>query len=94
MKYDFKKFFGHIKNTKVLSIIFILGIAMLIFPIGNSEEKDKIKSENEIDFLEYKGELEESLEGYIKYLQDNDDELPEGYYQSRTAKRRKENDKF
>lgn len=39
-------------------------------------------------------ELEESLEGYIKYLQDNDDELPEGYYQSRTAKRRKENDKF
>ena len=70
MKYDFKKIFGHIKNTKVLSIIFILGIAMLIFPIGNSEEKDKIKSENEIDFLEYKGELEESLENIISKIKD------------------------
>ena len=29
---------------------------------------------------------EESLEGYIKYLEENDDELPENYYQ----KRRKE----
>ena len=37
---------------------------------------------------------EQSLQGYIKFLQDNDDELPEGYYQSRTAKRRKENDKL
>ena len=35
---------------------------------------------------------EESLQGYIKFLADNDDELPEGYYQSKTVKRRKEND--
>lgn len=35
---------------------------------------------------------ENSLEGYIKYLQDNDDELPDGYYQSKTVKRRKDND--
>ena len=36
--------------------------------------------------------LEESLEGYIKYLKDNDDELPDGYYQSKTVKRRKDNE--
>jgi len=36
--------------------------------------------------------IENSLQGYIKHLQDNDDELPEGYYQSKTAKRRKGND--
>ena len=28
---------------------------------------------------------EESLDGYIKYLQENDDELPENYYQRRKA---------
>ena len=33
-----------------------------------------------------------SLDGYIKYLQENDDELPENFYQSRTTKRRKDND--
>lgn len=35
---------------------------------------------------------ENSLQGYIKYLEDNDDELPDGYYQSKTLKRRKDND--
>lgn len=38
--------------------------------------------------------IEDSLDGYIKYLQDNDDELPKGYYQSRTIKRSKESDKL
>ena len=47
------------------------------------------------DFDINEGEkLEESLDGYIRYLHDNDDELPNGYYQSKTVKRRKENDKF
>ena len=36
--------------------------------------------------------IDESLQGYIQYLLDNDDELPEGYYQSRTIKRRKNDD--
>ena len=36
--------------------------------------------------------LEESKQGYIKYLQENDDELPDNYYQSKTIKRRKESD--
>ncbi len=35
---------------------------------------------------------ENSLQGYIKFLEDNDDELPSGYYQSKTVKRRKDND--
>ena len=38
--------------------------------------------------------IDESLEGYKKYLIENDDELPEGYYQSRNIKRRKDYDKF
>lgn len=33
--------------------------------------------------------ISESLEGYIKYLKDNDDELPENYYQSRNTKKEK-----
>ena len=36
--------------------------------------------------------LDNSLQGYIQYLTDNDDELPEGYYQARTTKRRKSDD--
>ena len=47
----------------------------------------------EEDFDIFESEpTEESLEGYIKFLQDNDDELPEGFYISRTSKRRKDND--
>ena len=38
--------------------------------------------------------LEESVEGYIKFLQDNDDEMPENYYQSRVLKKEKNNDKL
>ena len=37
-------------------------------------------------------QTEESLQGYVKFLKDNDDELPPNYYMSRTAKRRKDND--
>lgn len=33
--------------------------------------------------------LEESKQGYIKYLQENDDELPDNYYQSKTNKKEK-----
>ena len=38
--------------------------------------------------------LEESVEGYIKFLQENDDEIPENYYQSRVLKKEKNNDKL
>ena len=44
--------------------------------------------EEDFDINESKP-MEDGLLGYIKYLEENDDELPEGYYQSRTTKRRK-----
>ena len=47
--------------------------------------------EEDFDINESKP-IEDSLLGYIKYLEDNDDELPEGYYQARTIKRRKVSD--
>lgn len=47
--------------------------------------------EEDFDINESKP-MEDSLLGYIKYLEDNDDELPEGYYQARTIKRRKVSD--
>lgn len=33
--------------------------------------------------------LEETLEGYVKYLEENDDELPNGFYQSKSIKKEK-----
>ena len=40
--------------------------------------------EDDFDIQESKP-LEESLEGYIKYLQDNDDEIPKNFYQRRKS---------
>lgn len=39
--------------------------------------------------LEYSTETDESLEGYIKFLHEFDDELPDNFYQSRTLKKEK-----
>ena len=44
--------------------------------------------------LEYSSQVEESLSGYIKFLQENDDEIPENYYQSRVLKKEKKYDKL
>ena len=47
----------------------------------------------EEDFDIFESEpTEESVEGYIKFLKDNDDEMPENFYVSRSMKRRKEYD--
>jgi len=40
--------------------------------------------EEDFDYME-SSPLEETLEGYIDYLKNNDDELPENYYQRRKA---------
>lgn len=40
--------------------------------------------EDDFDILESQ-EVEESLEGYMRYLEENDDELPKNYYQRRKA---------
>ena len=34
--------------------------------------------------LDYSQSTDESLQGYIDYLQKNDDELPKGFYQKRS----------
>lgn len=47
--------------------------------------------EEDFDYQESEP-TEDSLEGYIKYLQENDDELPDNFYQARSTKRRKDND--
>ena len=45
MKPDFKKVFGHIKNTKTLTVIFILGIVLLMIPAGANEKKGRNQRE-------------------------------------------------
>lgn len=60
-----------------------------VFALYNSQNcKPKFYDGHfEDDFdISYSMPIEESLEGYIKYLEENDDEMPEGFYQKRTAK--------
>lgn len=45
----------------------------------------------DFDIFESK-QMEETMQGYIQYLKDNDDELPPNYYQSKSVKRRNTND--
>lgn len=47
--------------------------------------------EDDFDINESKP-TENSLLGYIKFLQDNDDEMPDNFYLSKSNKRRKDND--
>ena len=68
MKLDFKKLFGQIKNTRILIIIFIVGIALLMMPTGNKAEEVSEKSEG--DFLKYQSELEADLEKIISKIKD------------------------
>ena len=68
MKVDFKetiqKFLGQIKNTKILVIIFIIGVMMILIPSGNSTEKTKdVKTEQ--DYSSYKTDLEDDLQKII-----------------------------
>ncbi len=68
MKADFKKLFGQIKNTKLLSIIFILGIVLLMLPTGTSEKKSRPQELSATDFTEYKKDLEENLKNIISKI--------------------------
>ncbi len=67
MKMDFKKLFGQIKNTKVLCIIFIVGIVMLLLPTGNTK---KPQNEPVVDtsFSEYRQEMEKNLTSIISKI--------------------------
>lgn len=47
----------------------------------------------EEDFDIFESEpTEDSIDGYIRFIQENDDEIPENFYVSRSMKRRKDND--
>lgn len=68
MKMDLKetiqKFFGQIKNTKLLVIIFIIGVALILFPSGNKEKSEKNVDVSQ-DYSTYKTDLEGDLEKII-----------------------------
>ncbi len=42
--------------------------------------------DNDIDYL-FSSKTEETLDGYIEYLLNNDDELPDKFYQPRSVKK-------
>ncbi len=61
MKVELKKLFGQIKNTKVLCVIFILGIALLMLPGGSKKNSENSNVKTTDDFTSYQKELEEDL---------------------------------
>ncbi len=71
MKTDYKEalksFFGHIKNTKVLAVIFIIGIGLMLIPAGN-EEKTQQPAEETADFKGYKQTIEEDLQKILSQI--------------------------
>ena len=62
-----KSFFGHIKNTKVLAVIFIIGIGLMLIPAGN-REKPQEQAEETTDFKGYKQTLEEDLQKILSQI--------------------------
>ena len=63
-----------------------------VFSLYNSQSCKPKFYEGHLDEdfdLEYSTETDESLEGYVKFLQEYDDELPDNFYQSRTLKKEK-----
>lgn len=55
-----KKYFGQIKNTKLLVIIFIVGIVLIIFPNGSMTKKKEVVEQKDC-VLSYKEDLEKQL---------------------------------
>lgn len=69
IKETIRKLFGQIKNTKVLLIIFIIGVALVMLPTGNSGNKEKSEV-NTSDYSTYKKELEEDLKRIVAKIKD------------------------
>jgi len=71
MKTDYKellkKIFGHIKNTKVLALIFIVGIGLMLLPVGKSEKNQTTQEEPQIHKT-YKESLEADLEKILSQI--------------------------
>lgn len=71
MKTDYKelikKFFGHIKNTKVLAVIFIVGIGLMLLPGGKSDKKQTSAEEPQVHTT-YKENIEQDLEKILSEI--------------------------
>ena len=61
---DLKKFFGQIMNTKILVIIFIVGIGLMMLPSGGTKEKKEVV-EQQISGTAYKEEIEKQLKSIL-----------------------------
>ncbi len=59
-----KKFFGQIMNTKILVIIFIVGIGLMMLPGGGAKEKKEVV-EQQINGTAYKEEIEKQLKSIL-----------------------------
>jgi len=62
-----KKISEQIKNTKVLAVIFIVGIGLILFPSGGKRE-EKVSSEKTLTGAEYKAELESELKSILSQI--------------------------
>lgn len=71
MKYaeTIQKFFGQIMNTKVLVIIFIVGIGLMMLPGGGTSGKEEVVEQQQIDSAAYKNEIEKQLKTILSSVQ-------------------------
>lgn len=57
---DLKKFFGQIMNTKLLVIIFIVGIGLMMLPGGGTKEKKEVVTQDNAG-ITYRENVEKQL---------------------------------
>ena len=69
MKYKehFQKIFGQIMNTKVLVVIFIVGIGLLLLPGGTTKEKKTANTQADCGTV-YKTEMEKQLKTILSQV--------------------------
>lgn len=61
---ELKKFFGQIMNTKMLVIIFIVGIGLMMLPSGGAKEKKEVV-EQQVSGAAYKESIEKQLKSIL-----------------------------
>lgn len=68
-KEEAKKFLGQIKNTKLLVIIFILGIVLMLIPSGNGKKSEEVVLKDDSANV-YKQTMEKELEDALSQVKD------------------------
>ena len=61
---ELKNFFGQIMNTKMLVIIFIVGIGLMMLPSGGAKEKKEVV-EQQVSGAAYKESIEKQLKSIL-----------------------------